>query len=250
MVEAVGLRTKEEVMGVQDSPKAASKKSRRQKLRPFQYTDAGNAEAFELLHGHRFRYNHTSRRWLVWNGRYWTEDKDGEANRAALATIRARFSEAARTRDTEKRKDRVAWCLNCESAWRIEAMLRIARSIRSLATRTEQYDQDPFLLTVANGTIDLRTGELRPPRAEDLITRATDVPFNADAEAPRWIRFLAEIFAGDTDLISFIQRGVGYSLTGDTREQCFFVLCGGGANGKSTFVETVCKVVGEHSETA
>src|SRR5437870_9472664 len=147
-------------------------KANRQKLPMAQYTDAGNAEVFEYLHGHRFRYNHTSCKWLVWNGRYWSEDKDGEANRAALATIRARFPEAARTRDHSRKVERVQWCLTSESVWHLKAMLTIAGSIRSLATTEAQFDQDPVLLTVANGTLDLRTGQLRPSRPEELLTKA------------------------------------------------------------------------------
>jgi putative DNA primase/helicase len=225
-------------------------KALRAKLLSFQDTDAGNAEAFELLHGHRFRYDHTREKWLLWNGRYWTEDRDGEANRAALSTVQARLWAAAKSKNRDSRKNRIEWSLHCESEWRLAALLRSARTIRSLATTTDQYDRNPFLLTVANGTLDLRSGELRPGRREDLITRATDVLFDPNAKASRWIQFLDEVFTGDDDLIAFIQRAVGYSLTGDTKEQCFFILYGGGANGKSTFVEIICKLLGTHAETA
>jgi hypothetical protein len=119
------------------------------KLLSFQDTDAGNAEAFELLHGHRFRYNHTNGKWLVWTGRHWAEDKDGEANRAALSTLRARLSAAITIGNHGLMERRTKWALGSEAAWRMEAMLSSARNIRSLATRTEQYDRDPFLLTVA-----------------------------------------------------------------------------------------------------
>jgi putative DNA primase/helicase len=221
-----------------------------QKLLSFEDSDAGNAEAFELLHGHRFRYNHTSRQWVMWNGYHWNEDRVDEANCEALKTVRRRHLAAISIKDHEEMEKRTKWAVNSESAWRIAAMLRSAQSIQSLATTADQFDRNPFLLAVANGTVDLRTGELRSPRPEDLITRATDVPFEPDAKAPRWIQFLNQVFAGDADLISFIQRAVGYSLTGDTSEQCFFVLFGGGANGKSTFIETVCKVLGTHAETA
>lgn len=106
------------------------------------------------------------------------------------------------------------------------------------------------MLSVANGTIDLRTQKLRDAQPDDLITRATEVAYDPKATAPRWLQFLTEIFAGDTELIRYVQRAVGYSFTGDTREQCFFILFGTGANGKSTFVETLCKLLGTHAETA
>jgi putative DNA primase/helicase len=237
-------------MGDVERTEAGSKKMPWRKLLSFQDTDAGNAEAFELLHGHRFRYNHTIGKWLVWTGRHWAEDKDGEANRAALSTIRARLSAATTIEDHEKMEERVKWALDSEAVWRMEALLKSARNLRSMATTTEQYDRDPFLLTVANGTVNLRTGKLQPSRPENLITRASDVLFEPNAKAPRWTQFLCEVFVDDADLIGFIQRAVGYSLTGDTREQCFFILIGNGANGKSTFVETVSELLGTHAETA
>lgn len=221
-----------------------------EKLLSLQDTDAGNAEAFELLHGNRFRFDHDKGKWLVWNGRYWNEDRDGEAKRAALASARARLSAAMMVKDHDEKVRRINWALSSESSWRLTAMLESARNIRSLATRTEQYDRDPFLLTVANGTLDLRSGKLRPSRPEDLITRATEVSCNPKATPSRWLQFLNEVFVGDQDLSGYIQRAVGYSLTGDTKEQCFFILFGGGANGKSTFVETLCKLLGTHAETA
>ena len=126
-------------------------------------------------------------------------------------------------------------------------MLRRAQSIKELSTTAADYDCDPFLLTVGNGTLDLRTGELREFRPTDFITRATHVPYSESAQCPRWLQFLDEIFAGDKQLINFVSRAVGYSLTGDTREQCLFILHGGGANGKSTFLETLLRLVGTHA---
>lgn len=237
-------------MEATESFDVVTNKTLRSKILAFQDTDAGNAEAFELLHGHRFRYDYTRAKWLVWNGRFWAEDRDGESYRAALMTARLRFSAAAMIKDLDEKVDRIGWALRSEANWHQEAMLRSARNIRSLATTTEQYDRDPYLLTVANGTLDLRTGQLQPARPEHLITRATDVRFEPQAKADRWTQFLKEVFANDADLISFIQRAVGYSLTGDTREQCFFILSGSGANGKSTFIEIICKLLGTHAETA
>jgi putative DNA primase/helicase len=156
-----------------------------QELLSFEDSDAGNAEAFELLHGHRFRYNHTTGKWLVWNGNHWTEDRDGEALRATLDTVRCRQI-AAITIDID---ERIKWAIGSEANWRRVALLKSAETIQSLTTTAEQYDRDPFLLTVANGTVDLRTGELCPSRPEDLITRATHVSYKEDATAPPGCNF-------------------------------------------------------------
>lgn len=152
-----------------------------EKLRSFPRTDAGNAEAFELLHGSRFRYDHSKRRWLVWNGRYWGLDEDGKAMQAALRTARARRRAAITIQDTEKENRPLEWAFASESAFRRKTMLESAQSIPSMATISSDFDRDPFLLTVGNGTLDLRTGKLRAARPEDLITLATDVPYSPHA---------------------------------------------------------------------
>jgi putative DNA primase/helicase len=232
------------------SPEATANKARIRKLQSFQNTDAGNAETFEYLHQGRFRWDNTRGKWLVWKDRYWAEDNDGEASRAALLTARERLLAASLINHEQTRKVDVRWALDSESVARRRFMLISAQSIRSLSTITEDYDRDPFLLTVGNGTIDLRTGKLRKARREDLITRATAVPYDRNATAPRWAEFLIEVFNGDLETIGYIQRAVGYSLTGSTREQCFFLLCGPGANGKSTFLETIIKLMGTQAATA
>lgn len=237
-------------MGKPESPIAAAERARIEKLQSFQNTDAGNAEAFELLHGERFRYDHTKEKWLMWNNRFWAEDKDGEADRATLETARERLSAAALLKDKQDREDSIAWALRSESVYGRRATLISAQSIRSLATTTLDYDRDPFLLTVGNGTLDLRTGKLREARREDLITRATDVPYIPSAKAPRWSRFLNEAFGDDPEMLPYVRRAVGYSLCGDTGEQCFFMLYGSGANGKTTFLETIVKLLGTHATTA
>jgi len=235
---------------IRESPVAAANRRRIEKLRSLRDTDAGNAEAFEFLYGHRFRYDHSKGKWLVWNDRHWVEDRSGEAQRAALVTVRARLSAAILLLNGHDKQRRVNWALRSESVAGLEAMLKSAQSLKSLATNTEDYDRDPYLLAVGNGTLDLRTGRLRRSRPEDLLTKAVEVQYDPAARSPRWIRFLNEVFDGDQELIGFIQRSVGYSLTGDTREQCFFILYGGGANGKTTFLETLMDLLGTHAVTA
>jgi putative DNA primase/helicase len=98
--------------------------------------------------------------------------------------------------------------------------------------------------------IDLRTGQRRDGRKGDFITKSCGCDYDAAAVAPRWLSFIDEIFERKTDLIDYIQRLVGYSLTGDTREQCLVFLYGSGANGKSTFIETLIALLGDYATTA
>ena len=107
-----------------------------------------------------------------------------------------------------------------------------------------------MLMGVPNGVLDLRTGTLRDGRRADRITRQAAVPYHPDALAPRFTQFLDEIFDGDRALVEFLQRSIGYSLTGSTVEQCFFMLYGRGANGKSTLLKALTDVFGDYGYTA
>jgi putative DNA primase/helicase len=220
------------------------------RLRNLRLTDAGNAEAFELLHGERFRFDHIRSEWLVWSGNFWRIDETGEADRAILETARARQHAGVGINDSDQKKKYMGWAMTSESLWARKAALASAQSLKDLSTRTVEYDSYPFLFAVGNGTLDLRTGRLRKACAADLITRFTSINYSPSAKCPRWLKFLEEVFDGDRELIAFIQRAVGYSMTGETREQCLFILCGSGANGKSTFLELIYEMLGTHAAIA
>ena len=213
-------------------------------------TDAGNAEAFAHLHGHGFRYDHIRGKWMLWTGNHWVEDEKDKARDVMLEAVRERRMAAASLSNRTEANKRVDWALASESTARITAALRAATSIEAIATITPEYDRDPCLFTCGNGTLDLHTGWLRASLAEDLITRATPVNYIPGAKCPRWLRFLGEVFGQDQELIEFVWLAVGYSLTGDTSEQCLFILLGEGANGKSTFLEVLLGLLGSHAITA
>jgi putative DNA primase/helicase len=129
-------------------------------------------------------------------------------------------------------------------------MIRLATSEPGIPVLLEQLDADPWLFNVVNGTIDLRTGILRPARREDLITKLAPVIYDPDARCPTWERFLQQIMAGNTALITFLQRAIGYGLTGVTSEQVLLLLYGTGANGKSTFLEVLRALFGDYARQA
>jgi putative DNA primase/helicase len=244
------------IIGTPPPPGAIVRAKLFDELRSFLWTDTGNAEAFSLLFGHRLKYNHSRKRWMVWNGLHWVPDADGEAERAAIDTARWRASAiwlqwavAIDKEDQRKIVEDSEDAREGESVRGINATLEVAKNFRNITTVATDYDRDLFLLTVGNGTLNLRSDELKPANPEDLITHGPPIKYDPSAKCARWHQFLDEIFAGDSDLIDFIQRAVGYSLTGDTREQCLFILHGNGANGKSTFVETFRKLLGSHATT-
>jgi putative DNA primase/helicase len=141
------------------------------------------------------------------------------------------------------------WAIESESAKRINAMLDLARSEPGIPILPEQFDADPWLLNCPNGTLDLRTGQLREHRREDYITKLCPTSYDAAALCPTWERFLEAVFPNDEDepdleLIRFVQRLLGRCLTGDVTEQVLPIFWGGGANGKSTLVNAVLDTLG------
>lgn len=211
-------------------------------------TDLGNALRLVRQHGGKLRYVPEWGTWLAWNGCYWERDRTGEVMRLAKSTVRQMYAEASSKQDSGQRAALVKWALASESEKRLQAMVALARSEAGIATAVESLDQDQWLLNVANGTIDLRSGKLRAHNPDDLITRMIHTDYDPDATAPRWDAFLYEIMDGDKSLIGYMQRLVGYTLTGDVSEQVMPFLHGFGANGKTTFLNAVLNLMGPYAK--
>jgi len=207
----------------------------------FNLTEMGNAERFVADHGGNVRYCYAWSRWLVWTGVRWERDEGGKVHRLAKETVRGIYQEAAAAADENRRKALAQHATRSEAEAKIRAMLELAKS--EVPVSTDELDANPWLLNCNNGTIDLRTGELREHRREDLITKLAPVDYDADAEAPEWAKFLADVLPS-VALRAFVQRAAGYSLTADTRERILFILHGMGRNGKSTFLEALREVLG------
>jgi len=216
---------------------------------PFALTDFGNAERLVAAHGRDLRYV-AGLGWHVWDGRHWQRDDTGEPLRRAKLTARAILHDAANCDDADDRKALMKWARASEAEPRLRAAVSLAESEQQVVVRAAALDTDPFLLTVLNGTIDLRTGKLRPHDPADLITSLTAIEYDAEAVCPRWLQFLIEVFAGDEELIGFLQRFAGYCLTGDTREHILVVLHGAGRNGKSTLLRVQQRLLGDHAVTS
>lgn len=200
-------------------------------------TDMGNAH--RLVIDHRDELRHAKGiGWLAWDGQRWKPD-DAEAERAAERTVRDIKREALyRSDHAESERDRDAaeahfkWAHKSQFARPLEAMLKLARKAKPLAIEPDELDPHKWALNALNGTVDLRSGELRDHRPDDLISRLAPVKYDPDARAPRWEAFLAHVLGDDQELIAFVQRAVGYTLTADTSEQVLLLLLGNGANGK------------------
>jgi P4 family phage/plasmid primase-like protien len=210
-------------------------------------TDLGNARRLVTEHGADLRYAPQLGAWLVWDGARWAEDVTGEAPRRAKAVVDRLICAAAGADTPKAQRKAIDHWMRSQHAARLAAMVAVAATEPGVPITIDRLDADPWLLNVANGTLDLRTGTLRPHDRTDLITKASPVPFDPAATAPRWERFLNDVFAGDAEVIAFVARLVGWSITGDVSEQRLPIAYGPGANGKSTFLAAMKAVLGDYA---
>ncbi len=213
-----------------------------------QCTDLGNAERFVERFGADWRYCAAEGRWYRWNGKRWRFDDREAVVAEAKAIPDEIMSEAAGLGDGGK--DLARWAQTSASAERLLAMLKLARSASAIAVTPRQFDRDPMLLAVRNGTIDLRTGERRPHDPTDYITKLAPVIHDPDAKCPTWDAAL-QLWLPDPAVRSFFQRACGYGATADVSEQALFFLYGDtGANGKSTSLRTIQETLGDYAAQA
>lgn len=209
-------------------------------------TDLGMAERLVEDHGADVRFV-PGLGWHGWDGQRWRRDDDGAMMRRAKRTARTLRDEAAQIDDPDEAQKVFSFAVRSEQRARLEAMLALAETEAPVIARVEELDADPYLVNLLNGTLDLRTGDLREHRREDLLTKLAPVAYDPDARCPRFLDFLGTALDGDEELVGFLQRAVGYSLTGDTSEQCLILLTGEGANGKTTLLETIAALLGEYA---
>lgn len=214
--------------------------------RIYNRSDAGNAEFFRDSYADRVRYDHKRSRWLEWNKHYWRTDNDGQIMRLALKAVRFRAEASIEIDDFEARKKEAIYCISSEQRSKLEAMLSIAKNLLPIADTGDDWDSDPWLFCVANGVIDLRTGELRKGQPKDRITMKSNVVYDPDAKCPRWIQFQNEIHSGNAELIDWKQRYLGYALTGNTQEQIWALRYGTGSNGKGVEDGTLRHTLGDY----
>jgi putative DNA primase/helicase len=209
-------------------------------------TDTGNAKIFAMQYGADVRYCKQIG-WFVWDGRRWQRDDTKAIEALAKQTVLDCYSSLPGVADQDLREKAFKHLVKSESAKSIAAMLALAESELGISIGVGQLDQDQYLFNVLNGTINLHTGELRDHHRGDHITRLAPVNYHAQAQCPRFEKFLAEIFQGNQDLIRFVRQYFGYCLTGSTQEQCFTIFYGCGANGKSTLCKTIQRILGDYA---
>jgi putative DNA primase/helicase len=212
-------------------------------------TDAGNTERFAARHSDKLRYCPETNHWLFYNGKRWNSTVGEEkAGQLAIETVRAIAKDADDVISKTEREKILQWSLSSESAHRIKAMLSLTKNL--MICHAREFDRDGFLFNCSNGTIDLKTGELREYNPDDLITKLSPVHYVPEAKFAVWDNFLNDATGGNEKIKIFLQRAIGYSLTGDTSEEKLFLIHGPTASGKSTFLEAIKSTLGDYAATA
>ena len=226
-----------------DAVKPAKKDKR------YSYDDTGNAERLKDLFGDNIRYNYTSNAWMYYDGKRWKHDDTGKMKILADKVVdnmkneKLFIAEGVDEEEMKKFKHR-HWKDSRNHNKKVNMMKECEHL---LPVQNNDFDKDFNLFNVQNGYIDLRSGQLIDHDRNNFFTKISNVEFTDKADCPKWEEFLNDIFLGRQDLIDFIQRAVGYSLSGYTTEQVLFVLHGNGRNGKSVFIEVLNEIFGNYA---
>ena len=207
-------------------------------------TEAKMGSAFAAWLTGKAVYVFEKKQWMIWNGCYWEADQ-----RSIITRLAYQFVTEAKAALVDIRKySDLSNLTQFESINKLENITKFATTERSVSA--SEFDTDPFLMAASDVWIDLKSGDVIMPNPEILISKALSVNYDLSADCPHFQRFLGDVFEGDQELIGFVQRAIGYSLTGSTSEQCLFIMIGDGANGKSTFINVINTLLGLYGSTA
>ena len=209
----------------------------------YDHSDTGNAELLNDLYGGQLRYDNVTSKWYQWldGHHYWQSLLEGEIRQFAIRTAQYRAIKASNL-DGDEAKSEFSFAVNSRNLNRQNAMITIAPALPPIGNKII-WDDSPELLATANGVVDLRSGRLRPGMKTDYITRGLHHPYIPYSDCPRWEQFIREITCNNHDTAKFLQRAIGYTLTGSVREQVFFLLHGTGSNGKSVLLNIIGKLL-------
>ena len=217
----------------------------------YDYTDMENMKRFVNQHKDTLKSTGSSRSWFVWDGMRWRyEADDVTAIQRGFMTIESIDKEASATLDGLKRQELLKWSKSSQSKSRILSMISMASKHEDMIVSMADFDKDLHLINCLNGVVDLTNRNLQANSSHRLISKLAKASYNPRAKAPVFRSFIHQIFGNDIELIRWVQRMIGYFLTGSVIEQKLFIAYGTGANGKSTLFEIIKLILGDYSKTA
>lgn len=215
----------------------------------YKLTDVGNAERFVAMFKDSVKYCSVYKKWFIWNGKRWEQDDTGKIITYAIECVRNIMHDADMLPDGDKRKALIQHSLKSESSGRLKALLELASGMPEITIRSDELDQNPWLLNCQNGTINLKTGKLQPFDPKDYITRICSAPYDTAVKIPLWTSLLDKVSGGDEAVKQYMQKAFGYALTGDISEQAMFLLYGTGSNGKSTMLNIFAELLDGYAQS-
>ncbi len=215
----------------------------------FSHDDTGNAERLKNHFGSLIRYNFTAKKWMYYDGQIWTVDNSGRMKTLADEVVKRMKSEKIVVPEGVDEEDaikaRQKHTKYSRNSTGKNNMLKECEHL--LPISPDKLDKDLDVFNIQNGYIDLKTGVLKEHDKSRFFTRISNTEYTDTADSPEWDKFLNDIFLGNKNLINYIQRAIGYSLSGYTKEQVMFVLYGNGRNGKSVFLDILNEVFGTYA---
>lgn len=219
----------------------------------YTFDDTGNAERFTDTFQNSMKYSYISKTWYYYDSRKWCLDNTGCVRRMADDTVeemqhdlKSYVENSKEVEDDEEMEKQFLKHIKYSRSSKAKSAM-VKETEHRLPVLPEQMDRHPGLLNTLNGTVNLKTGELMAHDHDRLISKMACVEYTDKIDYPLWDKFLNDIFSGDGEVIRYIQKAVGYSLTGSTQEQCAFFCYGTGRNGKSTFIDTIAGILGDYA---
>lgn len=209
----------------------------------YDLSDTGNAQRFVDNFGKNIRYNFDNKCWVYFNGKTWIKDTKQVVKTKVDVLIEQLKKEWLKNNDKDFFKNIMHLSNNSGK----EAMLKEAMHLGNTPVVNADFDKHMYLLNCNNGVINLKNGELLAHNRDYMLSKNTNIDVDIVNEPTRWVKFLYEIFNNNEEMVNYIQEALGYTLTGDTREQCFFQCYGEGANGKSVFLDIVYEMLGDYA---
>jgi putative DNA primase/helicase len=213
----------------------------------YTHDDIGVARLFYDAHRGFVRYIVEAKTWYIFTGQRWIKDEGGLRTMELCKSFVQAFSDYAETNHAGD-AEFIKYAGKLKSRRKREGILSDAKSIEPMSLSA--FDTNKMLVNCINGTLNMQNFTLQNHRAKDFITKIAKVKYDYKAKCQRWEKFIGEIMCGDADTAAFLQMALGYALTGDTSQECFFIFYGNTTrNGKSTLSETVAHIMGDYART-
>jgi putative DNA primase/helicase len=213
----------------------------------YSLTDVGNRNRLIDIHGRNLRYV-SQWGWMQWTNNGWrTVSEESVIKMAEDVAFKIRDEELELSNNEKIKKRIMAWADRSEGSGALSSMVKLMKGDQRIMREVTDFDQQLTELVCENGIVDLRTGVLRPITRDDMVTKTTGIEYDPDADTSWWEKFIDSVVDGDQELADYLQTAAGYSATGLTSQECFFVIIGPPASGKSTYIDGMMTALGGYA---